>query len=125
MFKVNEDLSIYATRGDTVYFSVSAKDNGEAYEFQPNDVVRINIFEKKNCENVVLKKDFLVTSVVEEVNIVLTGKETKLGKSINKPVDYWYEIEINPDGSTQTIVGYDEDGPKIFRIFPEGVILKN
>lgn len=120
MFKVNEDLSIYATRGDTVYFSVSADNNGEVYKFQPNDLVRIKIFGKKNCENVVLQKDFSVTEETEKVIIILTEQDTKIGEVINKPIDYWYEIELNPEGNTQTIIGYDDDGAKIFRLFPEG-----
>jgi hypothetical protein len=35
-------------------------------------------------------------------------------------VDYWYEVELNPDEDCQTIVGYDEDGAKVLRLFPEG-----
>lgn len=35
-------------------------------------------------------------------------------------MDYWYEVELNPETEAQTIIGYDEDGPKIFRLYPEG-----
>lgn len=120
MFKVNEDLSIYVTRGDTVYFSVSADNKGEKYKFQPRDIVKIKIFGKKDCENVVLKKEFPVTEETETVVIILTELETKIGNIISKPVDYWYEIELITEGITQTIIGYDDDGAKIFKLFPEG-----
>ena len=54
------------------------------------------------------------------VDITLERVDTKIGEIINKPVDYWYEIELNPDTTPQTLIGYDDDGPKIFRLFPEG-----
>jgi hypothetical protein len=77
--------------------------------------------EKKNCDNVVLQKDVLVESEMSTVDVNLERSDTKLGNIIDKPVDYWYEIELNPDTTPQTIIGYDSDGPKIFRLFPEGV----
>ena len=121
MFTVNDDLSIFATRGDAVYFSVSAEDdNGMTYVFSPGEIVRIKIFAKKNCSDVVLQKDFPVTSETETVEIYLTREDTKIGKMIHKPEDYWYEVELNPYTAPQTIVGYDEDGAKIFKLFPEG-----
>jgi hypothetical protein len=127
MFVVNDDLSIYATRGDIVCLNVSATDDltGEAYEFQPGDIVRMKIFAKKNAEDVVMQKDFPVVSPVAAVSIMLTEADTKFGGIISKPTDYWYEIELNPYSNPQTIVGYDEDGAKIFKLFPEGKDLKD
>ena len=120
MFTLNDDLSIYATRGDTVFFSVTAEDNGKPYVFQAGDVVRFKVYGKKNAENVVLQKDFPVTEVCEEVEIYLAEEDTKFGKVISKPVDYWYEVELNPFDNPRTIIGYDEDGAKVFKLFPEG-----
>lgn len=120
MFTTNDDLSIYATRGDTVFFAVSADDDGLPYKFQAGDVLRLKIFEKKKAENVILEKTFGITGVTEQVDILLTEADTKIGEVISKPVDYWYEIELNPFTNPQTIIGYDDDGAKIFRLFPEG-----
>lgn len=122
MFLVNDDLSIYATRGDIVCLNVSATDDisGEAYEFQPGDIVRMKVFVKKNAEEVVMQKDFPVVAKTDYVSIMLTEADTKIGDVISKPTDYWYEVELNPFTNPQTIVGYDEDGAKIFRLFPEG-----
>ena len=120
MFTVNDDLSIHVTRGDIVFFTVTAQNNGTSFEFQPGDVVRIKIYGKKDAENVVLQKDFPVTERRERVEIYLTEKDTKIGGVINKPVDYWYEVELNPYTNPQTIIGYDEDGAKVFKLFPEG-----
>ncbi len=120
MFVVNEDNSIYATRGDIVFFSVSAEDNGVAYKFQAGDLVRIKVYGKKAAENVVLQKDFPVTEDTEKVEIFLSEEDTKIGEVISKPSDYWYEVELNPLTNPQTIIGYDEDGAKVFKLFPEG-----
>lgn len=120
MFTLNDDLSIYATRGDIVFFSVSADDDGIPHQFQGGDVVRIKIYGKKDAASVVLQKDFPVTEATDSVAIFLTEEDTKIGEVISKPVDYWYEIELNPYDYPQTIIGYDEDGAKVFKLFPEG-----
>jgi hypothetical protein len=121
MFQVDSDLTIYLTRGDMIAFAVKAKADGEPYVFQPGDVVRFNVCEKKNVENVIFIKDFPVTEECEEVEIMLTCEETKFGAKISKPVDYWYWVVLNPlQPTAQSIIGYDEDGAKILKLFPEG-----
>lgn len=121
MFVLNDDLSIYVTRGDIIFFSVTAKDeNGENHKFVAGDVVRIKVFGKKDAESVVLEKDFPVYTDTEVVEIYLTKEDTKIGEVISKPKDYWYEVELNPLTNPQTIIGYDDDGAKIFKLFPEG-----
>lgn len=121
MYRINDDLSIYVTRGDIVLMSVSAVDkDGTPYTFVAGDVVRIKVFKKKKCTEVALEKDFPITSVTQNVQIFLSGEDTKIGEVISKPVDYWYEVELNPLSEPQTIIGYDEDGAKVFKLFPEG-----
>ena len=121
MFVINDDKSIYLTRGDIASIDVHANiSETERYAFQPGDVVCLKIVEKKNYSNIVLEKDVVVTDETFSANIVLTRTDTKIGGIINKPVDYWYEIELNPDTVPQTFIGHDNDGPKIFRLFPEG-----
>ena len=120
MYTLNEDLSIYATRGDMVAFAVAAENNGVRYRFAAGDLVRMKIFGRKDCAGVVLQKDFPVEEECEQVAILLTGEDTKIGSVISKAADYWYEIELNPFTNPQTIIGYDENGPKLFRLFPEG-----
>ena len=120
MFTINDDLSIYATRGDTVFFTVTAEENGVTYYFEAGDVLRMKIFGKKDAESVVLEKCFPVTARTDKFTILLTEDDTKFCEVISKPRDYWYEIELNPFTNPQTIIGYDEDGAKVFRLFPEG-----
>ena len=120
MFLINDDMSIHVTRGDSLFFTVTAEENGENYVFLQGDVVRIKVTEKKECDNVVLQKDFIVTETREAVDIILNGQDTKIGDVISKPVDYWYEIKLNPYTNPQTIIGYDDEGAKIFKLLPEG-----
>lgn len=120
MFSINDDMSIYVTRGDVVYFNLSMEQGGEERPFVEGDIVRMKIFAKKNCKDVVMIKDYKVTEQAQTIGIELTGLDTKFGDVISKPTDYWYEIELNPDTVPQTIVGYGEDGAKVFRLYPEG-----
>ena len=122
MFKINsEDNSIYMTRGDTAFFGVTMADkSGNNVLFQSGDIVRITVYEKKDCENVVLKKDFFINEETDTAEIYLSKDETRFGGIINKPTDYWYEVELNPETMPQTIIGYYEEGPVILRQYPEG-----
>ena len=115
MYILNEDLSIYCTRGDAMSFVVPAE-----YTFRQGDIVRFQVFKKKDCAEVVLRKDFTVAEDTDRFEIVLTGDDTKFGAIISKPVDYWYEVEVNPGVASNTIVGYDEEGARVFKLFPEG-----
>ena len=67
-----------------------------------------------------MKKDYGIEVNATTVTLTLTGKDTKFGGIINKPTNYWYEIELNPETNPQTIVGYDDEGPKLFCLHPEG-----
>lgn len=120
MFFIGDDLSINITRGDAAEFTVSASAGESNYEFKNGDVVRFKVFTKKNCADVVLAKDVEITNPTAEVKIFLDSEDTKIGVAINKPTDYWYEVELNPDTLPQTFIGYDEDGAKIFKLYPEG-----
>ena len=122
MFKIDNESTIHITRGDAGCICVFAEDEkGQDYIFQPNEKVRFKVTEKKNTSNVVLEKTVTITKVTTSVNIILEKEDTKIGDFINKPTNYWYEIELNPDSNdVQTILGYDEDGPKIFTLYPEG-----
>jgi hypothetical protein len=119
MFVLNDDLSIEVNRGDIVFFSVMAVDGEFTYEFQPGDIVRMAIYGRKDAENCVMQKDFPVIEATDNVFIHLEEEDTKIGEIISKPKDYWYEIVLNPDTAPQTIIGYDEDGAKIFKLYPE------
>ena len=119
MFVVHEDMTIYATRGDVVYFPVEKKQGNSKYLFQPGDIVRIKVCEKKNYSKVLLLKDFVVEEETTSVNIFLDKWDMKFGEIINKPTDYYYEVELNPDTYPDTFIGHNENGAAIFKLFPE------
>ena len=121
MLVINSDNSIYITRGDVANIEVSATNAiGEDYVFQPGELVRFKVFKRRNCADIVLQKDVVVEEEAKTVCVYLGKGETKFGDIINKPVEYWYEIELNPDTAPQTIIGYDKDGEKVLKLFPEG-----
>ena len=124
MAKIDADYNIEVNRGNMLCLSVKTinKQTGLPYIFQVNDVVRFKVMVKKQCDEVVLQKDVKVTEVCNAVPITITSDEMKIGEIINKPVDYWYEVELNPDTpSTVTILGYTKEaGPKILSLTPEG-----
>lgn len=119
MFVINDDMTIECTRGDVGMFSVGANVGETAYTFKVGDVVRFSVFGKKDCSEVVLKKDVTVKEETELVEVELSGEDTKIGGVISKPTDYWYEVELNPETYPQTIIGYDKDGAKVFKLYPE------
>lgn len=127
MFVIDDDKTIHLTRGDVATIEASAErddpENGEVkvpYVFAVGDIVRLNVYDKKNPENVVLQKSVTVKSETESVDISLTRDDTTFCEYIKKPTEYHYEIELNPDTMPQTLIGHDKNGPKIFRLYPEG-----
>lgn len=114
-----DGTTILVNRGDTLNLSVSIKTADETpYTFQQGDKVIFAVYPKKEMDKrPVLKKEVNVEEESQTVVISCTGEETKIGDYINKPVDYWYEIELNNE---YTVLGYDDEGPKILRLYPEG-----
>lgn len=119
---INEDKSIYVTRGDIASISLTAKnkEDGSDYTFKKDDVVRFTVYGRKDAERVLLQKEIPILEDSAAVQVFLAEEDTRIGDVISKPTDYWYEVELNPDTYPQTIIGYDEEGPKIFRLYPEG-----
>lgn len=133
--RVIEGTTIKINRGDYLPIRLRAKapsrdENGEIiydedgkpimydYIFQPDDVIRFGIYNKKKLnEDALVLKEITVSEASEYVEFTLTSREMKLGKLINKPKDYWYEVTMN---GGQTLIGYDEDGAKILKLYPEG-----
>ena len=114
--------NIEVTRGDVLPLTVSTLNEDKSkYVFQKDDVVRLKVFKARDCGCVEIQKEVKVEEPTEEVEITLTREETKIGDLIKKPVDYWYEVELNPDTYPQTIIGYEKDkGAKLFTLLPEG-----
>lgn len=113
MFYIDED-KIYITRGDKAVINLSITD----YTFQVGDTIEFRVYEKRGLDKEpTLIKEIKVTEESENVEISLNPEDTALGEMLNKAVTYWYEIELNDN---QTIIGYDENGPKELILYPEG-----
>lgn len=119
MFKI-ENKTIHLTRGDIATIGIKAKNaDGTEYTFKKDDVVRLNVFKRKDCSCVVIKKDAKAIEGTNEVELNLTSENTKIDELISKPIKYWYEVVLNPDTNPQTIIGYDIEGAKEFILYPE------
>lgn len=128
MFRIDENTKqIQLTRGDVAPITIFAKNKDNTdYEFKKGDIVRFKIYERSNCNNVVLQKDIEVKVASTKVDMKLTKEETKIGDLINEDVDYWYEVKLNPETNPKTIIGYEmfpgtnKAWEKIFKLLPEG-----
>ncbi len=133
--RVIEGTTIKINRGDYLPIKLKAKqptfdENGDVvvdehgnpvlidYIFQDGETIQFGIYEKKKYDkNALLLKEVIVEEATSTVEFTITSQEMKIGKLINKPKDYWYEVTM--DGG-QTLIGYDENGAKILRLYPEG-----
>lgn len=114
MFKIEND-EIHLTRGDKCIIGLSIQD----YIFKQGDYILFKIYRKKELnKESVLSKKVTVDAETTEVEINLTSEETRIGEPVNRAEEYWYEIELNGE---QTVVCYDENGPKKLILYPEGV----
>lgn len=120
----NDSKQISVTRGDILSVKINAKIGDEDYEFQVGDVLRFKVMERKKPKKIYLQKDVSVDTESEYVQFDFDTTETQFGQLINKPKDYWYEVELNPETAPQTIIGYDEDGEKLFTLYPEGSVIR-
>lgn len=124
---MDEIKELQITRGTYSLIDVTAtNEDGSDYVFKSGDIVRIRVYKKRNCNEVVLKKDAEITKETTIAQIILEKEDTLIGEPISKSVEYWYEIELNPDTKPQMIIGYeydeenDKEIPKIFRLLPKG-----
>lgn len=118
MLKI-DGTNILLTRGDecTITLKVN-RDNPEEYAFNVGDVISFAVYNKKEFnKEPLLLKEVTVQEPTNIVDIFLESNETKIGTMDNKPIICWYEIQLN---HLQTIVGYDDKGPKILTLYPEG-----
>lgn len=124
MFIIDEDgTTLKVTRGQsgTITFGALTPE-GEPYTFQVGDILRLNVTKVNKENSVVMSVDTIIQEATTEATISITSFDSKIGTVINKPTDYWYDIELNPDSAiAQMLLGYDDEGPKIFKLYPESV----
>ena len=117
--RIIDGTTIKINRGNTLPLKlVIPISHTENYMFQVGDEIMFGVYaNKKMSDEALLLKRYIVEEPAEEFEFTLSAEDMKFGDLINKPTDYWYEIELNGD---QTVIGYDDEGAKILRLFPEG-----
>lgn len=124
MLKTNNDTkTISVNRGDqgqSFDFSIPL-DDGSFYTFQVGDVIMFGVYNRNKLnEDAVLLKEYTIDEAKTKVTLNFDKDDFVIGDLINKPVTYWYEIQLN----NNTIIGYDENGAKEFILYPEGSDIK-
>ena len=115
MLEIIDDRNIEVTRGNVLALTVMAENEGTEYQFSKDDIIRFKIMEAKNVNNVILQKDFKVLDNTTEQDIEIAADEMKIGNLSSKPIDYWFEIELNPDmkfmsrSSIKGVINYEEE----------------
>ena len=121
---IDENGNITTVRGDWLPLTIEpTNEDGSAYTFQEGDIIRFNIIKRKDCNCVEVSKDFEPIAGSTSIDIDMLASEMKFGEVISKPVDYWYEVILNPKTEyEQTIIGFKNKkvGPKILTLMPEG-----
>ena len=84
-------------------------------KFKVGDKFRFSIVEKNDYDNVIFQKEYTVTEESNVAYITLTKEDTTIGDVISKQKQYNYEIKYNDD---VTLLGYNDDGGKIFILYP-------
>lgn len=114
-----ENNHILINRGDTLPIKLVVPiSHTENYEFQVGDKIQFGIYKSRGMnDSALLLKEYTIQEATEEFSFTIPASEMKFGELINKPTDYWYEINLNGE---QTILGYDMDGAKIITLYPEG-----
>lgn len=119
MIKIDEEKTIYITRGDSTNGINKLPISYEDYEFKENDKLKLIVMEKKGyTKEIILEKDFVVGANVNEVFLNLSSDDTLNFPLENKKMTYWYDIILNNE---TTIYGYDEEQAKKLIVYPGGV----
>lgn len=121
MITIDSEKTIRITRGDTASLVIKSKNaDGTDYIFQAGDIIYFRVMKKNKVKDVKLEKSVEVQSDTTSVTLHLDLGDTEFDKYENKPKKYWYEVEVKGNASSNTILGYDEDGAKLFILYPEG-----
>lgn len=112
-----DNTEVSLNRGDQGKILVELEQNGEPITLLESDVVNMAIYSEENLDKDPLQK--LNASINTEENvaeIIIEKNSTAFVPEDNMPFNYWYEVEWNGI----VIIGYDKEGPKIFRVYPNG-----
>ena len=133
MISVDEDNTIYITRGDATQdkfnrlafkfpiFNIQTQQE-ELYQFKPDDKISFVVVQKKGyLKEEVLRKEYTLRDIgyvspTTTPELPLTAEDTKLFELKTKKQTYWYDLVLNNE---ITMLGMDDDGAKKIIVFPE------
>lgn len=110
MYKIINN-HIHVTRGSS--FSIKLKSKKQ---LNVGDIFTFSIVEKGKYNNILFQKSYEVLEESDTMYLSFSDDDTRFDSVISKPKVYWYEIEYN---GKQMAIGYDDDGPKQFILYPE------
>ena len=119
MFKIVNN-TFHVTRGDSGVITVKFKDGLTLPE---GSDVTFGVYRKNELDTEpVLWALQTISSNKTSVRLIIDSSDTfNMENPENGREEYWYELKIGPDN---TVLGYDETGPKIFYLYPSGKIFE-
>lgn len=113
MFKTDSNKNIYLNRGDAMTIILTSTNR----PFVAGDTIKFSVVKRNDYSTVYLRKLFNIEEGGESIELVFNAEDTSFGPVLKDgPVVYWYEVELN---GSDTIIGYDLDGPKQLILYPE------
>lgn len=93
-FRIQDDGTMYLTRGDTAKFTIMPSRDGEVYELQDGDTVRFTVKKSTSDDTAIISKSGLEIEILPKETAGLTYGE------------YKYDVEMTfADGEVETFIG--------------------
>ena len=106
--------ALYKGNSVNVRFDITDNDTGEAYVFQPGDILRLGIKSAIGDTEYVLYKEFNITEAGNSVALILTPEETNISVT---EADAILELELEYNGGQSVKTVYQDE------IRLEGVVI--
>ena len=115
MFKIVNN-TFHVTRGDSGVITVKFKDGSTLPEGAD---VTFAVYRKNelDAEPVLFVRKSISSGETSVILLINSSDTFDIENPENGREEYWYELKIGPDN---TVLGYDENGPKIFYLYPSG-----
>ena len=116
MFKFTNN-TFHVTRGDSGSITIAYKDGTNLPAGAP---VCFRVYKKDELDSdPVIDKTVSIGNNDTSITIELESEDTtaKMENPENGKEEYWYELKV---GASNTVLGYDETGAKIFYLYPSG-----
>ena len=111
----NKEISL--SKGDKGVIQFDMTQDGEPVILDGTDKITMAIYEEENLDKDPLKVIEAEINLDENIaEIPINEATTDFVPEDNMPFNYWYQIEW----AGNVVIGYDKEGPKTFRVYPQG-----